>query len=117
MLYGRLLVYVNDPFLDPEAQTLWSYGHWAIPTRCMLVGCQPGPKDSKESPLYLPGTQVLISLERWVPKGSTPAHMEGSLPWNTFYPDSSQDTRTQLLDSLLTSQAMKENRRGHSISL
>ena len=25
MLYGRPLVYVNDLFLDPEAQTLWSY--------------------------------------------------------------------------------------------
>ena len=24
-LYGRPFVYVNDPFLDPEAQTLWSY--------------------------------------------------------------------------------------------
>ena len=25
MLYGKPFVYVNDPFLDPEAQTLWSY--------------------------------------------------------------------------------------------
>ena len=25
MLYGRPFVYVNGPFLDPEAQTLWSY--------------------------------------------------------------------------------------------
>ena len=25
MLYGRPFVYVNDLFLDPEAQTLWSY--------------------------------------------------------------------------------------------
>ena len=24
-LYGRTFVYVNDLFLDPEAQTLWSY--------------------------------------------------------------------------------------------
>ena len=25
MLYGRPFVYVNDLFLDPEAQTIWSY--------------------------------------------------------------------------------------------
>ena len=25
MLYGRHFVYVNDLFLDPEAQTIWSY--------------------------------------------------------------------------------------------
>ena len=25
MIYGKSFVYVNDPFLDPEAQTLWSY--------------------------------------------------------------------------------------------
>ena len=42
MLYVRTFVYVNDFFLDPEAQSL--HGHWAIPTRYMLVGCQPGPK-------------------------------------------------------------------------
>ena len=45
MLYGRPFVYVNDLFLDPEAQTLQSY------TMAMgqfqdihLWGCQPGPK-------------------------------------------------------------------------
>ena len=82
-----------------------------------LWGVNQDPKDSKESPLYLPGTQVLISLERWVPKGSTPAHMEGPLPCNTFYPHSSEGTRTWLLDSLIRSQAMEENRRGYSIHL
>ena len=45
------------------------------------------------------------------------AHMEGPLPCNTFYPHSSQGTRTWLLDSLLMSQAVEENRRGHSIHL
>ena len=25
ILYGRPFVYINDFFLDPEAQTLWSY--------------------------------------------------------------------------------------------
>ena len=49
MLYVRHFAYVNNLF--PEAQTLWSYkthglihGHWAVPARNMLVGCQPGPK-------------------------------------------------------------------------
>ena len=75
------------------------------------------PKDSKESPLYAPGTQVLIKVWK---DGSSKAqlqHMEGPLPCNTFYPHSSQGTRTWLLDSLLTSQAVEENRRGHSIHL
>ena len=64
MLYGRPFVYVNDLFLDPEAQTLWSYtmaiGQFQqdIP----LWGVNQDPKDSKESPLYAPGTQVLIKV-------------------------------------------------------
>ena len=41
--------------------------------------------------------------------------MEEPLPYNTFHRHSSQGTRTQLLDSLLMSQAIEENRRGHSI--
>ena len=41
--------------------------------------------------------------------------MEGPLPCNIFYPHSSQSARTWLLDSLLTSQAIEENRRGHSV--
>ena len=66
MLYGRPFVYVNDSFLDLEAQTLWSYtmairqfqqdiGLWSV---------NQGPKVSKESPLYTPGTQVLIKAQR-----------------------------------------------------
>ena len=43
--------------------------------------------------------------------------MEGPLPCNIFYPYRSQGTRTWLLDSLLMSQAMEENRREHSIHL
>ena len=83
-----------------------------------LWGMNQDPKDSKDSPLYAPGTQVLIKV--WKdkePKGSTPAHMEGPPPCNPFYPHSSQGTRTRHLDSLLTSQAVEENRRGHSIHL
>ena len=64
MLYGRLFVYVNDLFLDPEAQTLQSYamaiGHFQQDIR--LWGINQDPKDSKESLLYAPGTQVLIKV-------------------------------------------------------
>ena len=64
MLYGRLFVYVNDLLLDPEAQTLWSYttafGKFQQDIR--LWGVNQDPKDSKEPPLYAPGTQVLIKV-------------------------------------------------------
>ena len=64
MLYGRAFVYVNDLFLDPEAQTLWSYtiaiGQFQKDT--CLWGVNQDPKDSKEPPLYAPGTQVLIKV-------------------------------------------------------
>ena len=59
MLYGRPFVYVNDLFLDPEAQTLWSYT-MAIgqsQQNIRLWGVNQDPKDSKESPLYAPGTK------------------------------------------------------------
>ena len=96
MLYGRPSVYVSNFFFDPEAQTLWSYtmATGQFQQDIYLWGVNQDPKDSKESLLSAPGTQVLISLERWVSKGSTPAHMEGPLPYNTFYPHSSQGTRT-----------------------
>ena len=74
MLYGRPFVYVNDLFLDPEAQTLWSYtmaiGQFQqdIP----LWGVNQDPKDSKESPLYAPGIQVLIKVWK---DGSTKAEL------------------------------------------
>ena len=70
MLYGRLFVYVNDLFLDPEAQTLQSYtmalGQFQqdIP----LWGVNQDPEDSKESPLFAPGSQVLINVWKdWSP--------------------------------------------------
>ena len=44
MLYGRPSVYVNDLFLDPEAQTLWSYTMVIGQFQYMLVECQAGPK-------------------------------------------------------------------------
>ena len=60
----RPLVYVSVLFLDPEAQTLQSYtmaiGQFQQDIR--LWGMNQGPKDSKESPLCAPGTQVLIKV-------------------------------------------------------
>ena len=45
MLYGRPFVFVNDLFLDPHAQTLWSY-IMAIRQfqQHICIGWQPGPK-------------------------------------------------------------------------
>ena len=64
MLYGRPFVCVNDLFLDSEVQTLQSYtmaiGQFQQDIR--LWGMNLDPKDSKESPLYAPGTQVLIKV-------------------------------------------------------
>ena len=46
MLYGRPFVYVDNLFLDPEAQTLQSYtmAIGQFQQDSTLVGCQPGPK-------------------------------------------------------------------------
>ena len=64
MLYGRPFVYVNDLFLDPEAQSVWPYtmaiGQFQQDIR--LWGVNQDPTDFKESPLYAPGTQVLIKV-------------------------------------------------------
>ena len=64
MLYGKLFVYVNDLFLDPEAQTLKSYtmAIGQFQQNIHLWGVNQDPKDSKEPPLYAPGTQVLIKV-------------------------------------------------------
>ena len=63
MLYGRSFVYVNDLFLDPEAQTQrlipWPWGN---SKRYMLWAVNWDPQDSKEPPLYAPRTQVLIKV-------------------------------------------------------
>ena len=64
MLYGRPFVCVNDLFLNPEAQTLWSYimAIGQFQQYIHLWGVNQDPKHSKESPLYAPGTQVLIKV-------------------------------------------------------
>ena len=64
MLYGRPFVYVSDLFLDPEVQILQSYTMATGPFQqdISLWGMNQDPKDSKDSPLYAPGTQVLIKV-------------------------------------------------------
>ena len=83
MLYGRPFVYVNDLFLDPEVQTLQSYtmtiGQFQQDIR--LWGMNQDPKDSKESPLYAPGTQVLIKAWK---DGSPKAQLQPT--WKGPYP-------------------------------
>ena len=53
MLHGRPFVYVNDFFLDPEAQTLRSYimAIGQFQQAICLWGVNQDPKDSKELPL------------------------------------------------------------------
>ena len=64
MQYGNHFVYVNGLFLDPEAQTLWSYtiAIGQFQQDIYFRGVNLDPKDSKKSPLYAPGTQVLIKV-------------------------------------------------------
>ena len=64
MLYGKPFVYVNDLFLNPEAQTLQSYimAIGQFQEDICLWGVNQDSKDSKEPPLYAPGTQVLIKV-------------------------------------------------------
>ena len=83
MLYGRPFVYVNDLFLDPEAQTLQSYtiAIGQFQQDICLWGMNQDPKDSKESPLYAPGTQVLIKVWK---DGSPKAQLQPT--WNGPYP-------------------------------
>ena len=83
MLYGRPFVYVNDLFLDPEAQTLWSYtmATGQFQQDICLWGVNQDPKDSKEPPLYAPGTQVLIRVWK---NGSSKAQLQPT--WKDHYP-------------------------------
>ena len=75
MLYGRRFVYVNDLFLDPEAQTLQSYtmATGQFQQHIHLWGVNQDPKDSKEPPLYAPVTQVLIKVWK---DGSPKIHLQ-----------------------------------------
>ena len=83
MLYEQPLVYVSVLFLDPEAQNLWSYimatGQFQQDIR--LWGVNQDTKDSKESPPYAPGTQVLIKIWK---DGSPKAQLQPT--WKGPYP-------------------------------
>ena len=50
--------YVNGLFLDPEAQTLWSYtmAIGQFQNDICLLGVNQDPKDPKEPPIYSPGS-------------------------------------------------------------
>ena len=83
MLYGRLFVYIYDLFLDPEAQTLQSYtmAIGQLQQDIHLGDVNQDSKDSKESPLYAPGTQVLIKVWK---DGSPKAQFQPT--WKGPYP-------------------------------
>ena len=83
MLYWRPFVYVNDLFLDPEVQTLWSYtmAIGQFEQDIHLWDINQDSKDSKESPLYAPGTQVLIKVWK---DGSPKAQLQPT--WKGPYP-------------------------------
>ena len=99
MLYGRPFVYVSDLFLDPDAQSLQSYtmATGQFQQDIHSWGVNQDPKDSKKSPLYTPWIQVLIKVWKMGPQrlnSSLSSSTPGPLPCNTFYPHSSQGTRT-----------------------
>ena len=83
MLSGKPFVYVNYLFLDPESQTLQSYtmAIGQFQQDICLWGVNQDLKDSKESPLYLPWTQVLIKVWK---DGSPKAQLQPT--WRVPYP-------------------------------
>ena len=120
MLYGRPFVYVSDLFLDPEAQALWSYtmAIGQFQQDIHLWGVKQDPKDSKGPPIYAPGTQVLIKVEKDLsPKGQLQHIWKGpypvilSTPTAVRYQDMTPGFTTH------ESNHGEKNRRGHSIHL
>ena len=82
MLCGKPSAYVSDLFLDPEAQTLWSYtvAIEQFQQDIRLWGMNQDPKDSKDLPLCAPGTQDLIKVWK---DGSPKAQLQPT--WNGPY--------------------------------
>ena len=70
MLYGRPFAYVNDLFLDPEAQTFWSHTMAIVQFQkdICLWGVNQDPKDSKDPPVYAPWIQVLLKSGKMGPQ-------------------------------------------------
>ena len=58
------LLFVIDLFLDPEVQNLQSYtiAIGQLQQEIHLWDINQDPKDSKQPPLYAPGTQVLVKV-------------------------------------------------------
>ena len=77
------LLFMSMTFLDPEVQTLQSctiaFGQFQ--QDICLWGMNQDPKDSKESPLYAPGTQVLIKIWK---DGSPKVHFQPT--WKGSFP-------------------------------
>ena len=97
MLYGRPFAYVSDLFLDPDAETLWSYttATGKFQQDIHLWGVNQDPKESKEPPLYAPGIQVLIKVWKdGSPKAQFQTTWKGSCPGILSILHSSQGTRT-----------------------
>ena len=97
MLYGGPFLSVNDLFLDPEVQMLQSYtmAIGQVQQDIRLWGINQDPKDSKESTLYAPGTQVLIKVWKdGSPKAQLQRTWKGPYPVMLSTPHSNQGTRT-----------------------
>ena len=76
------------------------------------------PKDSKESPLYAPGTQVLIKFWKdGSPKAQLQPTWKGPYPIILSTPTAVKVPGHDSWIHLLTSQDMEENRKEHSIHL
>ena len=94
MLFGRPFIYVNDLVLDPQFQTPQSYAIGNFQPAICLWGVDQDPEYSKKSPLYAPGTQVLIKVWK---NGSLKAQLhptwKGPYPVILSTPRSSQGTR------------------------
>ena len=93
MVYRRPFVYVNDLFLEPQAQTLQSYtmASGQLQQDIRLRGSNQDPKNSKDLTLQAPGTQVLIKVWKdGSPKAQLQPTWKGPYPVNFLPPQQSR---------------------------